>query len=74
MLCDTCLKRSKCVKTCLKIEKYLRSKGIYSKSWMRPQMPSNKRKVSKWREIPFSAMGDQFLRRNGIGNLTSGTN
>jgi hypothetical protein len=59
MYCNTCGDKA-CIKTgkpCTKVEKYLQSLGIRGVKWIRPLMPSNKRKGGKYREIPFSTLG-----------------
>ena len=50
--CKTCQNRLKCVKSCVKIEDYLRSKGIYRIDYIRKRMD----KGMKWREVAFSAL------------------
>lgn len=58
MFCNTCLKRSKCDKTCPKIDKYLKKQHIYSDDYIRPmvsRLNAKKFGKGKWREIPQSA-------------------
>jgi hypothetical protein len=66
MLCNTCHNAPKCVKTCPKIERYLKSKGIYSSSFIRPEISSKKRKDGKgrWREVPFSSLSQVDIDKN----------
>jgi len=58
-ICKTC-KDQTCLKSgkpCKEVEKILKKEGIYTRGWIRPKMPSNKRKdYGNWREIPFSAL------------------
>jgi len=71
MLCSECTNKT-CLKTgkpCKIIEKYFQKEGIYSRDYIRPQLPRSikkqlkKRGVKdnvKWREIPFSSMPIQW--------------
>lgn len=55
--CEKC-KSKPCIKKgtpCRKVEKWLQKEGIKSSDWIRPKMPSRKRKNKNvWRELPFS--------------------
>lgn len=58
--CSKCRKKE-CLKTgrvCKRIEKYLRKNQIHSADWIRPELSSKKRGKGRWREIPFSSLGD----------------
>ena len=81
MLCNTCLKRSKCHKTCLSLNNYLRRQGIYSSDYIRPQVSrlnAKKYNKGKWREVPNSALSfapeDTNPLLNNYDHLTSDTN
>jgi len=77
MLCKTCSQINTCKKICSKVKEYLKSRGIYSADWIRPQLPRSERKrlkkkgyktIPKWREMPFSAFvhdGDRDEYRGG---------
>ncbi len=49
------------------MEKYLRDNGIFGRDYIRPMMSSAKRErgLSKYREIPFSALSDKG--KDGLG-------
>ena len=64
-ICETC-KHKICLKTgrpCQKLESILRKEGIYSADYIRPQMPSGKKKDGKWREIPFSMLNSEGWKK-----------
>ena len=53
-LCQNCIHKDRCIEACKSLNEYLRKQGIYSDNWIRPKMPSHKRKAgNKWRELPF---------------------
>lgn len=63
MFCNTCTNQT-CLKTgkpCKEVEKHLKSQGIKSANWIRPEVSPKKRDkegniYSRYREIPFSAL------------------
>ena len=58
MFCKDCKEKKKCRNICPKLEKYLKSIGIYSAGYIRPSMSSQKRNngYGRHREVPFSAI------------------
>jgi len=72
MYCADCPKKPTCTKLCKEVESYLKKQGIYSADYIRPQMPSHKRKRgNRWREIPLSTWGkpeaiEEILGRDGF--------
>jgi hypothetical protein len=64
MNCQKCPQYKSCTKPCDKVNKILKDSGIYSQDYIRPFMPSMQRikerkkgiYLSKYREIPFSAL------------------
>jgi len=66
-LCTTCKEKDFCSVPCEAMNKYLRSCGVYSADYIRPMVSHLKRKDgwSKYREIPFSALGDKMKRKIG---------
>ena len=61
----TCLKSKK---PCEEVEDLLRSEGIYSRDWIRPEVSKQDRQYgkSKYREIPFSSLPKGIQRKLGI--------
>jgi len=58
-LCTTCKERKFCSVPCEAMNKYLKSCGIYSADWIRPQVSRKQWKKDdkgRWREIPFSSL------------------
>jgi hypothetical protein len=53
-------------KPCKKVEKILKKEGIYSRDWIRPKMPSDKRKNGQWREIPMSSLNTKGRKEANI--------
>jgi hypothetical protein len=58
--CEKCKERNFCSVPCEGLSAYLRSMGIYSSEWIRPQVSKEKWKKDgkgRWKEIPFSSLG-----------------
>lgn len=54
-----CKEYGKCSVVCKEMEKYLRTCGIYSSDYIRPQVSKEQWREDdrgRWREIPFSAL------------------
>lgn len=52
---------------CKKVEKFLRDNGVMSRDWSGKQISAHKRSLGNGygkREIPFSAMGDEWRAKN----------
>jgi hypothetical protein len=65
--CEKCKERKFCSVPCEGLNAYLRSMGIFSDDYIRPMVSRIKRKdgFSKYREIPFSSLGDTAKRKIG---------
>jgi len=62
--CFRCRERGFCSIPCEGLNKYLKLYNIHSDSWIRPQVSKEKWKKDgrgRWREIPFSSLGDGIL-------------
>ena len=62
--CEKCSNK-KCIRTgkpCSKVEKRLKTKGVFSSDFIRPERSSKKRRDGhgRWREVPFSSLTDNF--------------
>ena len=62
-MCRDCKRSYKCKKICKEVKRYLRSQGIYSAEWIRPERSPVEREErkkwdrwSRWHEIPISAL------------------
>lgn len=56
--CLSCKRKDECRRVCKRVEKYVRTQGIYDKDWIRPKVSSRKRhKYGSWRETPFTMLG-----------------
>lgn len=54
MFCSKCPTRSICTEICPKVNKLLKSQGIYSADWIRPEVYKKRREdgLGKFREAP----------------------
>lgn len=69
MFCETCAKRKDCKETCPELEDYLKSQGIYSADYIRPQVSRERQAKDhkgRWREIPFSSLSDKNPQKNPL--------
>jgi hypothetical protein len=68
--CEKCKERKFCSVPCDKLNAYLKSCGIYSDDWIRPQVSKEKRKdgFGKWREVPFSGLSKYSIDKNPLLN------
>jgi len=76
MLCTDCKDKKFCSTPCKALTTYLKKNGIYSADYIRPMVSHLKRKdgFGKYREIPFSAMGNKIKRQIGEEMPESDTN
>ena len=65
--CEECQQR-KCIETgkpCKLVERWLKTFGIKSADWIRPENPKGIRDIKgRWKETPFSALGEKDREKN----------
>ena len=63
ILCDRCKEHNTCSTPCTKLNKYLKSQGIYSADYIRPRISSSKRGEGVYREIPVEDIDNTATQR-----------
>jgi hypothetical protein len=75
MLCEICIKKDTCTKICPEVNKFLQHNNVYKSDYIRPMVSHLRRKdgFSKYREIPFSSLGNKLKRQIGVETPESDT-